>query len=91
MAIQITKIDDKADGFTVEFTVTNTFKRTFAARPNGEEQMNYARTQTAALVNATVERPEGVQVVVQPEQPPVPPQIIDLNPAPAPPEPPVIP
>lgn len=67
MAVQITKIDDKFDGFTVEFTVTNTYRRTFDARPKDREAMEYAQANVNTLVPVAVEKPVGVQVQVIPQ------------------------
>lgn len=66
MAIHITRIDDKADGFTVEFTVVNTYKRTFPARDPGKDQSLYARESVQGLVTSPVEKPDGVVIKVQP-------------------------
>lgn len=66
MGIQITKVDDKADGFTVEFTSITTYKRTFAPRPPGKDQMLYARENVQSIVSSPVEKPEGVLVTNQP-------------------------
>lgn len=63
MAITITKVDDKAEGFTVEFTVISQYRTTFPARPPGAEQMQYARAQVQAIVPQPVEKPEGVAIV----------------------------
>jgi len=86
MAIQVDRIDDKADGFTVEFTVVNKYKRTFPARTAGVDQLSYAREQVRSIVTNPVERPDGV-VIATPavvadvnDQP----TVTDLNVAPAP-------
>lgn len=86
MAIQIDKIDDKSDGFTVEFTVVNKYKRTFPTRPEGSNQLSYAREQVQSIVTNPVEKPDGVVItapaVVATEQPVV--VDLDAKPAPAP-------
>jgi len=66
MAIQVDRIDDKADGFTVEFTVVNKYKRTFATRPAGIDQLSYAREQVQSIVTNPVEKPDGVVIVAKP-------------------------
>lgn len=88
MALQITKIDDKSDGFTVEFDVTTKYRRTFEARPSNVDQMSYARDQVAAIVpNSVVEKPEGVAVVAQPVPVTIPDAVVDLVPEPVAPAP----
>lgn len=72
MAIQIDKIDDKADGFTVEFTVVNKYKRTFPTRGPGIDQLSYAREQVQSIVTNPVEKPDGVVIA----RPPV---VADIN------------
>ena len=85
MALQITKIEDKADGFTVEFEVITRFRQTFAARPPAADQMVYAREQVAAITETTVEKPEGVEVVKATVQAVARgDRVIDLSAAPAP-------
>lgn len=93
MAIQIDRINDRSDGFEVEFTVVNKYKRTFPARPDGLPQMNYAREQVQSIVNSPVEKPDGV-IITAPrvtadvnEQPTV--TDLDAPPAPAPVEDPI--
>lgn len=84
MAIQIDRIDDKADGFTVDFTVVNKYRRTFPVRPEGEHQLNYARAQVQSIVTNPVEKPDGViiaapAVVASVNEQPV---IVDITPVP---------
>jgi len=85
MATTILRVDDKSDGFTVEFTVSNTYRRTFEPRPADREAMAYAREQVTVLVPGVVETPTGVivqtQVIPEIKEP-----VIDLpaTPAPAP-------
>lgn len=85
MAIHVTRIDDKSDGFTVDFTVTNTYRRTFPARAEGRDQNLYARECVQSVVSGPVEKPEGV-VVVPPKVTAVTDAnaIINLDEAPAP-------
>lgn len=92
MATQITKIDDKSDGFMVEFTVVNTYRRTFDARPEGRDQMIYARECVQGVTKNPVEQSQGVYVVPKPAQSPVigTDEVVELTP-PAPPEPPAEP
>jgi len=86
MAIQVDRIDDKSDGFTVDFTVVNKYRRTFPTRPVSIDQLSYARDQVQSIVTNPVEKPDGVVIVAPPvvaslnEQP----EVINLNPAPAP-------
>ena len=85
MSINVTRIEDNSDGFTVDFTVVNTYRRTFEVRPEGTDQMVYARNCVKSIVNSPVEKPEGVIVKTPPviaQDAPEPP--IDLTP-PAPP------
>lgn len=82
--IQVTKIDDKSDGFTVEFTVSNQYKQTFPARPAGLDQNTYARDSVRGIVGAAVvEKVEGAVVSLDPVVPPKPEPTIELV-APAP-------
>ena len=83
MAISVTRIDDKSDGFTVDFTVTNTYRRTFPTRPEGRDQNLYARECVQGVVAGPVEKPEGV-VVVPPQVTAVtnPNAVINLDPEP---------
>jgi len=84
MAIQVDRLDDRADGFTVEFTVVNKYKRTFPARPAGRDQLLYAREQVSTIVTNPVEKPDGVVIASPPvvatinEQP----TVVDLDVAP---------
>lgn len=83
MAIQITRIDDKSDGFTVDFTVINTYRRTFPAREAGKDQNVYARESVASIVQGPVEKPEGVIVVPKPVTATEANTVIDLDTQPA--------
>lgn len=82
MAIQVDRIDDKSDGFTIEFTVVNKYRRTFDIRPVGIDQLSYANQQLKTIVTAPVEKPDGVVIVAPPvvgashEQP----AIVDITP-----------
>ena len=74
MAIQLTRIDDRADGFAVEFTVINTYKQTFPARTPGKDQTLYARECLQSIVTNPVEKPDGVIIKTQPV-----PVVVDEN------------
>ena len=82
MPIQLTKIDDKADGFSVEFTVSNVYKRTFDPRPESKDQMIYARECVQGITKSPVENAAGVYVVPKPQQPAIfgANDVVDLNP-----------
>lgn len=84
MAIQITKIDDRSDGFTVEFTVSTQYRRTFPVRPPGADQMIYAREQVQTIVPAPVEKPAGVIVAVPAQPVAAPEPVVELQPEPEP-------
>lgn len=66
MAVTISSIDDKVDGFRVEFTVTTQYSQKFAPRPANINQMDYAREQVEAVVTVPVEDARGVIVVPKP-------------------------
>lgn len=82
MSTQVTKIADTSQGFEVEFTVVNTYKRTFAVRPQGIDQLQYARDMVSTLVPNVVEETKGVLVAPPVVQPVKPDTVIDLNPKP---------
>jgi hypothetical protein len=74
MAIQLTKIDDRSDSFAVEFSVVNTYKRTFPPRDPTKDQVLYARECVQSIVSNPVEKPDGVIIKTQPV-----PVVVDEN------------
>lgn len=80
MTVAITKITDNSTTFDVEFIVTNTYKRAFPVRPQGFDQMQYARAQVETVVPGVVEQPAGVLVVQPAPQAVKPDTVIDLTP-----------